>query len=87
MSNRDRINLLPPGGSAQARFRWATAQRGLRGGQWEAVALIDGGGALVRHRVTGLLADWTFPGIIKAIHQRKAQSALAAMEAVQHDPT
>lgn len=88
MSNRDRINLLPHGGSSYARYRWTEAQRALDGTQWEAVALIYCGGTLVRHRQTGLLAEYF--GIsqpLASVHQRKAQAALAEMEAEEHDPT
>lgn len=81
-SNRDRINLVPKDSSRLARWRWANAVEdiGRRSPQWQPVALIHLGGTLVRNRQTGVLAEHLCNRIV-SVNQRKADAAIAAMEA------
>ena len=81
-SNRDRINLVPKNSSSLTRWRWNNAVEdiGRQSPQWQPVALIYLGGTLVRNRKTGVLAEHLYNRIV-SVNQRKAESAIATMEA------
>ena len=76
---RDDITIMPAD-SSLAKLRMDQATKRLASTDWQPLAAISCGGVLVRHSVTGRLAEH-FGTHIGSVNERKAKAALAEVGA------
>lgn len=76
---RDTITLLPAA-SSLAKLRMDQATKRLASTNWQPLAAISCGGVLVRHAVTGRLAEH-FGTHLGHVNTRNAESVLAEVQA------